>query len=152
VKIPVSSLKPGAKVTGTTIAELGAQNQPLEMVPYRKDGREYILMANTKRGVMKVSADKLENYKAITPPSAACQQSREGGRGLGPAECRSDIAGVPYETLPEFKGVWQLAKIDDRQGLVLADSQGAISLVPGHASSFTIDPAGSLDLTTISLP
>ena len=31
VKIPVSSLKPGSKVTGTTIAELGESNQPLEM-------------------------------------------------------------------------------------------------------------------------
>jgi hypothetical protein len=152
VKIPVNSLKAGAKVTGTTIAELGAQNQPLEMLPYRKDGREYILVANTKRGVMKVSADNLGSYKAITPPSATCEQSREGGRGLGPKECQGDIAGPPYETLPEFKGVWQLAKIDDQRALVLADSKGAIALVPGHASSFTIDPGGSLDLTTISLP
>jgi hypothetical protein len=152
VKIPVSSLKPGTRVTGTTIAELGPQNQPLEMLPYRKDGHEYILVANTKRGVMKVSADNLGNYKAITPPSAACEQSREGGRGLGPKECQGDIEGVPYQNIAEYKGVWQLAKVDDGHALLLADSKGAISLVPGQASSFTIDPTGSLDLTTIPLP
>ena len=54
VKIPVSALKPGMKVTVTTIAELGDSNQPL--VPYRKDGHEYILAANSKRGVMKVTS------------------------------------------------------------------------------------------------
>ena len=33
VKIPVSDLKAGAKVKGQTIADLGAGNQPLDMVP-----------------------------------------------------------------------------------------------------------------------
>jgi len=152
VKIPVSALKPGSKVTGTTIAELGDSNQPLEMVPYRKNGHEYILMANSKRGIMKVTADNLGTYKAITPPTAACEQSREGGRGLGPKECQGDTSGVPYESLDQYKGVWQLAKIDDGHALVLSESSGKISLVPGHASSFTIDPTSSLDLTTIPLP
>jgi hypothetical protein len=152
VKIPVSTLKPGTKVTGTTIAELGDSNQPLEMFPYRKDGHEYILMANSKRGIMKVSADNLGNYKAITPPTAACEQSREGGRGLGPKECQGDTSGVPFESIAQYKGVWQLEKIDESHSLMLAESTGTISLVPGHASSFTIDPAGSLDLTTITLP
>ena len=64
----VSALKPGTKVTGTTIAELGESNQPLEMLPYRKDGHEYILMANSKRGIMKVSAVNLGNYTAIARP------------------------------------------------------------------------------------
>jgi len=152
VKIPVSALRPGTRFTGTTIAELGDNNQPLEMLPYRKDGHEYILVANSKRGLMKVTADNLGSYQAITPPSAACEQSREGGRGLGPKECQGEIHGVPYQNLTEYKGIWQLAKIDDGHALMLADSKGAISLVPGHASSFTIDPDGSLDLMAIPLP
>src|SRR5579872_6683707 len=41
VKIPVSELKPGAKVQGTTIAELGNMNQPLAMIAYQKDGKDY---------------------------------------------------------------------------------------------------------------
>lgn len=47
VKIAVADLKPGAKVKGTTVAELGNRNTPLDMVVYQKDGKDYVLMANT---------------------------------------------------------------------------------------------------------
>ena len=50
VKIPVSELKPGAKVEGTTIAELGAGNRPLDMIAYKKDNHDYLLLANSARG------------------------------------------------------------------------------------------------------
>ena len=38
VKFPVASLKPGEKIMGTTIAELGAGNRPIDMVLYNKGG------------------------------------------------------------------------------------------------------------------
>lgn len=62
VKVPVASLKSGSKVMGTTIAEFGAGNQPLDMFAYSKAGKNYILMSNTSRGVMKFSADGLEAF------------------------------------------------------------------------------------------
>src|SRR5207237_8369442 len=40
VRIPVSNLKPGEKVKGTTVAELGNMNKPLDMIIYQKDGKE----------------------------------------------------------------------------------------------------------------
>ena len=55
VSIPVSELKPGNKVKGTTIAELGNRNKPLDMIVYAKGGKHYILMANSSRGVMKLT-------------------------------------------------------------------------------------------------
>jgi hypothetical protein len=108
VKIPVSDLKAGAKVMGTTIAELGAGNRPLDMISYKKDGHDYILMANSSRGVMKLRADNLETYKPITAPT--------------------DIAGVPYETMTALKGVQQLEKVDDRTAVILADASGSMDL------------------------
>jgi len=78
VKIPLYSLKPASKVTGTTIAELGGRNRPLDMVVYRKDGKEFILMNNSSRGVMKLPADKLDSFPAITD--------------------QTEIKGVPYES------------------------------------------------------
>ncbi len=54
VKFPVNSLQPGAKVLGTTIAELGNRNRPLDMIVYKKDGKEFLLMSNNSRGVMKI--------------------------------------------------------------------------------------------------
>src|SRR4029077_17194008 len=59
VKIPMSDLKPGAQVKGVTIADLGSGNQPLDMVPYSKDGHEFILIANSSFGVVKLHADSL---------------------------------------------------------------------------------------------
>lgn len=156
VKIPIKALNPGSKVEGTTIAELGSHNTPLEMFAYKKDGHDYILMAGSTRGVMKLSVDNLGKYNPITPPTAACQDSHgeQGQPGpRAPKECMGDVAGVPYQTLTDLKGVWQLAKIDDGHALVLADSKGAApKLVEGNASQFTLDPSTLLDLTIIPLP
>lgn len=108
VTIPMSDLKPGAKVKGSTIAELGAGNRPIDMIAYKKDNHEYILMANSARGVMKVTTDHLEQYKAITAPS--------------------DIAGTPYQTVAGLTGVVRLTSLDDSNALILTDSNGAMDL------------------------
>ena len=115
VKLPTSSLKSGAKVKGTTIAELGNGNRPLDMVVYRKDGKDFILMNNSSRGVMKLPTTSLGTAPAIT--------------------AQTDITGVPYETLAQFKGVMQLDRYDDSRAVMLFRNE-----------------AGSLDLKTVALP
>jgi hypothetical protein len=104
VKIPVSELKAGAKVKGTTIAELGNRNNPLDIIPYTKDGKHYFLMANSARGVMKIPADNLDKLSPITsrPPT--------------------DTAGIKYETISELKDVMQLDKLDDTRAVILVKS------------------------------
>ncbi len=108
VKIPVSELKPGNKVKGTTIAELGNGNRPLDMIVYTKGGKHFILMANSSRGVMKLSAENLETYKPIT--------------------AHTETAGVPYETIESLKGVQQLDKFDDGNALILIGSGSSMDL------------------------
>jgi hypothetical protein len=109
VKIPVSELKPGAKVKGTTIAELGNRNRPLDMVVYKKDGKDWILMANSSRGVMKMPANGLDKFGAITSPV-------------------EDKAGVSYETIAELKGVEQLDKLDEANSLMLINDGGSLDV------------------------
>jgi len=109
VKIPVSELKPGNKVKGTTIAELGFGNRPLDMLTYRKNGHDFLLMANSARGVMKMSAEHLDSYEAITKPVEV-------------------TAGVPYETIKELTGVQHLEKFDDSKALILAKADAAASM------------------------
>jgi hypothetical protein len=128
VKIPASALKPGEKVKGVTIADLGAGNQPLDMVPYKKDGHDYILIANSSRGLVKLRADALENYAAIDSPAKVD----------GPA-------GVPYDKL-ELKNVQQLAAFDASNAVVLIGQPG-----PGPAFN-PGKPVGPLTLQTIALP
>lgn len=108
VKIPVSELKPGKRVTGETIAEVGAGNRPLDMIAYRKEGHDYILMANSSRGVMRLPADHLESFEAIT-------------NHVGPS-------GVPRMRMPDWKRVHQLKKVDDATALILTDADGSIDL------------------------
>jgi hypothetical protein len=108
VTIPVSELKAGAKVKGKTIAELGNRNRPLDMIVYQKDGKDYILMANSSRGVMKLPAANLDTYEGIT--------------------AQTEKQGVPYETLTELKGVAQLDKYDDRNAVILVTEGGSSDL------------------------
>ncbi len=109
VKFPVSSLTAGAKVLGTTIAELGNRNRPLDMITYEQGGSRFILMNNSSRGVMKITAENLESYEGITEPS--------------------DIRGVPYETIDHLKGVQQLDRWDKTSALILVSSDnGSLDL------------------------
>jgi hypothetical protein len=111
VKFPIDGLKPGQKIVGTTIAELGNRNRPLDMIAYSKDGREFLLMANNSRGVMKIPTAPFATAAAITAPVKD-----------------TETAGVPYETIAALKGVEQLDKLDDQRGLVVAREGSAVSL------------------------
>ncbi len=112
VKFPLSDLKPGSKVKGTTIAELGNRNKPLDMIVYQKGGKDYLLMANNTRGVMKVDVGKIDQTGGIT------DHIKGGG-----------TAGLPYETIKDLKGVVQLDKLDKDHALLLVLSDtGAMNL------------------------
>ena len=111
VKFPVSSLKPGAKILGTTIAELGNRNRPLDMILYKKDGKEFLLMSNNSRGVMKIPTDRFGSADSITKPVT------------------TEKGGIGYETIATMKGIEQLDLLDETHSLVLARSDaGALNL------------------------
>src|SRR5262249_35553267 len=111
VKIPVADLKPGAKVRGKTVAELGNGNRPLDMIVYEKDGKTYLLLTNSNRGVMKIPTENLDKAEAITEPV----------RGGGPA-------GHKYETIANLKGIEQMARLDKDHALVLRRDAGNLNL------------------------
>ncbi len=106
VKFPVSQLKPGTKVVGTTIAELGNRNRPLDMIVYTKGGSDHVLMSNSSRGVMKMSMQGVEKYEAIKDP------------------VKETTKGLPYETVETLKDVEQLDRLDDSRAVILARSEG----------------------------
>ena len=110
VKFPVSSLAPGAKVLGTTIAELGAGNRPTDMIVYSKDGKDYLLIANTSRGVMKVPTEPFANAAGIT------------------AKVTTETGGVGFEPVTALKGIDQLDLLDAQRALVLARGTGTVAL------------------------
>jgi hypothetical protein len=101
VRIPTSQLKPGEKIKGTTIAELGNRSTPLDMVIYNKGGKDYLLMSNTARGVMKIDLSTVATQDGINAKVAA------------------ETAGLPFETMKDLKGVVQLSQLDKSHALIL---------------------------------
>ena len=105
VQFPIRELKPGAKIRGKTVAELGNRNRPLDMISYQKDGKPFLLLANSARGVMKIPADKITGAESITAKVA-------------------DKQGVAYETIDSWKGIDQLDRLDEKTAVVLARGEG----------------------------
>jgi hypothetical protein len=92
------------------VAELGNRNQPLDIIAYQKDGKNFLLLANAVRGVMKISTEDLLTSEGITQPV-------HGG-----------TAGQPYETVKDWKGVTQLDQLDDTNAIVLIEQNGKADL------------------------
>ncbi len=113
VEFPVSDLKPAAKITGRTIAELGNRNRPIDMIVYNRGGEDYLLIANSSRGIMKVTTDKIASIKGI--------KKRISG-----------TAGVKYETIKDWQGIDQLDKFNDKLAIVVrrTDSGSDLETLP----------------------
>ncbi len=104
VKIPVQALKAGTKVVGTTIAEFGAGNQPLDLMVYRKDEKDFLLMSNSRHGVIKIGTDGFATASPIT--------ARVGG-----------TAGVGFGTIATMTNVEQMDLLNAGRTMVI--SRGA---------------------------
>lgn len=109
VRFPVKGISPGQKLKGTTVAELGNRNRPLDMIHYKKDGADYLLLANSARGVMKISTEDIGRDEGITK--------------------QTGIAGQKYDTIAELAGAVQLDKLNDTHAVVLvANESGQLNL------------------------
>ncbi len=112
VKFPIRSLKPGKKIRGTTVAELGNRNRPLDMIVYKQNGKEFLLLTNSNRGVMKISTEDIERQTGIS--------ERITGGGT---------AGQKYETIEKLKGVVQLDRLTDERGVIITQTEsGSLNL------------------------
>jgi hypothetical protein len=98
VHFSLADLQDGDKAVGRTVAELGAVNQPLDMVSFAHDGQEYLLVANSAHGLVKIACRDIESQSALTEPNQP--------------------VGVPRET-KDLQGIRRLAILGDGHVLVL---------------------------------
>ena len=113
VIFPMDEMKPGALTKGKTVAELGNRNTPLDIVSYQKDGKPYILLANSSRALMKIDPSMIENYQDYL---------------VAPVKENSATAGVEFIALP-YVNIQQMDKLSDDKVLLLQRmSNGALNL------------------------
>lgn len=63
VVFSMDELKMGKHTKGKTVAELGNRNTPLDIISFERDGKSYLLLANTTRALMRIDPKDIENYK-----------------------------------------------------------------------------------------
>jgi hypothetical protein len=114
VLFSLKDLKSGEHVKGRTVAELGSNNTPYDMITMEKDGEKYLLIANSSRALMKVKFADIEAFKSSLTT---------------PVEETSVTAGVYFVALP-FVNVLQLDALDDSRFIMLQrKSNGSLDVV-----------------------
>ncbi|WP_167045087.1 hypothetical protein [Salinibacterium sp. ZJ454] len=98
VHFDVDELKDKSLARGRTVAELGARNQPLDMVSYRHAGEEYFLISNTLHPLIKLPSAPIRTEEALNGTE--------------------DSVGVPREEL-DHPGVHWMANLGDEYILMM---------------------------------
>lgn len=111
VRFELDSLRAGSKTRGTTVAELGNRNTPLDIVAYEQAGDRYLLVANNNRGVMKVSTRDIGRNEGLTTPVSG------GG-----------TAGQSFEKVDSLEGTVQLDRLDAGRAVVIIQKDGKTDL------------------------
>ena len=129
VKYPVDAIRPGAKVKGISMIELGSGNRPIDMVTYVKDGKRHVLM-NTFRvhhakkpfgpspyWAARFDADLLAGRDKVNENAVRRLE------GDAPATDRIDLVEA-------YHGVTQLDLLDERRALVVRATAAGLDLEP----------------------
>lgn len=100
VLFALDELKPGAHVKGRTIAEMGNQNTPSDMIWLKENNQNYLVMANSSRPAVKVDYNDIKSFQG-----SLTQQVPTFG-------------GATFTRLPYDK-VLQLDKLDDGRAVIM---------------------------------
>ncbi len=109
VKLRMSDLKDGAHVRGETLAELGRHSSPIDMILYKSRGEDFLLVANTLHGVVRMSLTGFDDFEAVND---------EGG----------DDRQIPSQRISSLRGVVQLDAYDDSRALMMFDLKSRLDL------------------------
>ena len=107
VAFAVDDLVPGKHVVGRTVAELGAGNTPTDLVPFKRDGKDVIMVVNNRRPLMRIDATDVAKGTALTTP---------------------EVAGIARTPLEQPTGISQMAELDGSYVVVIQRSANGFDL------------------------
>ena len=96
VSFPMSEIQETGHVKGATVAELGSNNRPLDMIVYKKEDKDFILLANSNRTLMKIDMEDISKQEPVTEAVTE----------------RWGTAGVDFLAVPQV-GVQQIDNLND---------------------------------------
>ena len=100
ITIPLDQLRSNKKLRARTVAEIGPGSHPIDIRTYKKNGKEFILIANSTRGLIRMDpVDLAAQKKSIDYPTAK--------------------AGVHYKTLIPGRQLKQLDILNDQYIVLL---------------------------------
>jgi hypothetical protein len=77
VHFSIDELDRGNQAKGRTVAELGAMNQPLDIVSFTQGDGEYVLVAHSTHPLMKIACGDIDRQEALTEPQEPRGAPRE---------------------------------------------------------------------------
>ena len=107
VAFDVESLVPGKHVVGRTVAELGSGNTPTDLVPFKRGGKDVIMVVNNRRPLMRIDASDVATGSALTVP---------------------EVAGIARTTLEQPSGISQMAELDAEYVVVVQRGANGLDL------------------------
>ena len=107
VAFAVSDMVPGKHVVGRTVAELGAGNTPTDLVPFKRDGKDVILVVNNRRPLMRIDAGDVAKGEALKTP---------------------DVEGIARTPLEAPTGIQQMSELDATHVVVIQRSATGLDL------------------------
>jgi hypothetical protein len=115
VTFELSELGAGQQARGTTVAELGARNAPIDMLTFEQRGQEFVLISNTHHPLMKISTREIDQQAPLLTPRAP--------------------VGASFVPLPQ-RGITRLANLNGSHVLML---QREGDTGPSHLRSVATD-------------
>jgi hypothetical protein len=100
--VTLDDVERDTKIVGRTVAELGAMNQPLDMVSCTIGGEEHVLVANSSHGLIKIATRDIDDQPGLTEPR--------------------EPVGVPRE-VEDLQGIVKLENLDGTHVLALQVDQ-----------------------------
>jgi len=104
VHFPLDEMTEGTKVVGRTVAELGARNQPQDIVAFRQGDEDWLLVCHSSHPLMKIRCADIARQGALTDPREPVGVPRE----------QLDVPGV--RRLDNLNGEYVLALVRDADG------------------------------------
>ena len=132
VKYPIDAIKPGAKIKGISMIELGSGNRPLDMFGYEKGGKSSVL-TNTYRFHHSRKPYGPSPHLAFRFDEALLGAENTNEKAIHRTRDK-DVEGK-IDIVESYHGVVQMDRLDAKSALALRESKGK-----------------DLDLVTIALP